>query len=353
MTTRAGQSNKRLRIRPKRLAMTVIVLVLVLTALLLARQKVGTVMLTEQITYRKSLSGNGAFYFYEYAPEFLQGETLNISEKFLNRRLRAETGVLPLKEEAIRRYRERLAEDQTALSDSRLSVGAKSDLEAEIAYLNQMITAKQLMVPRAGLIKLKLDGYESLCRPQGLNALLPGDISADRIDMAAMPGFKIVDNRRFFLAVDLPQTLHARELEYGGRYTVRIDDGLELNAAVERIVSDELNRTLVILSVDSGYEKIQDRRYVKAEIELDEHSAFKVPMSAVFNASGDYYCYIADASGIVCRRKLALLDAIEEEQVFIAAAELPDDENGRPQQTVERWDRIILNPNAVKEGAIY
>lgn len=355
MTEMTRQPNKRHRRRRyiRRLSAIIAVVVLLILAVMLIRRRASTSVISEQITYRKSLHGKGAFFFYEFAPDFLQGETLNISEKFLNRRLRAETGILPLKENALKRYQTLLDEKKKAAEAAEPELSANTEMERELRYLKQVIDAKQILVPKAGLVSLKLDGYESLYRPQSLNALLPGDISFDQTDMVIMPGLKIVDNRKFFLAVDLPQTLHARSLSLGQYCDVQIDDKTSLNGRIERIVSDELNRTLIILSMDAGFDRVRDRRYIDAEIRLEERSAFKLPIDAVVNISGRYYCYILDASGIAHKRRVELLDTIESERVFIVAAHLPKDEKGESERTVERLDRVVLDPGSVKEGAMY
>ncbi|WP_071705558.1 HlyD family efflux transporter periplasmic adaptor subunit [Murdochiella vaginalis] len=295
-----------------------------------------TVTLVQSERVEQSREGRGVFVYYEYAPDVFQHvdwpkETMNTVNTEI--RYRVDTPLFKL-DEALRR---RVESQATRLAGS-----------AEEEYLQKMLKADAVLTPFSCMASFVSDGYESLFTPQSLSLLQPGDLGTENKNQEHA-GLKFLDNRLFYLVLDLPQSVLPLDVKLGEDYTLVTDKDVTLHGKIIRRSDDSLGRSLLIFSLRDGVLRVRGERFSTIRLVLSQAECYRLPESAIFYEGAETFCYVLDKNHVAKKVAIHLMGSDKETgEFFVAGGD--DDAN---EAALHRFDRVILRPQEVKEGGLY
>ncbi len=312
-----------------------------------------TLTITQTIEYREQVSGTGCLFYNEYAPDFLAGVEVKSPAVSSGTRVSVETGILPLDSAAAQRAQQEMTAKQKSLSAQPESVRGKQ--AAQIQYLDRVIQAGQVLAPGSTVVHYALDGYEQLCQPESLSRLLPGDLYRNREaqESSSVPGIKFVDNRLFYLAVDLPRATLARSWKVKEDYVIHLSEDVSLTGRLEFVKTADDNAQILVFSLREGYEKVQDIRFCNAVIERGTKTAFLIPIQSVFYENGKAYCYALSSDDVARKTQLDILDSSLDIRQFVVRAWDAEARAQKEERQLRTFDRVLLNPEGIVEGEMY
>lgn len=296
-----------------------------------------TITLVQSERVEQSREGRGAFIFHEYAPDVFQH--LDWPKDALHGvnteiRYRVDTPLIKL-DESVRR---RLESAATRLAGT-----------AEEEYLKNMLQQDAVLTPFSGIVYPFSDGYESLFTPESLNLLSPGDLGSENASHQEFSGLKFIDNRLFYLALDLPQSVLPMDVRLNEEYTLKTDKNVILHGKLVRRSDDELGRSLLIFSLRDGVLRIRGERFAQIRLVLSEAECYRIPGTAIVREGAETFCYVLDKNHVAKKIPVHLMGAEKKnDEFFVAGGDDNDDE-----AALRRFDRVILRPQNVKEGGLY
>lgn len=299
------------------------------------KAKVQVLAASEELVVRRK--GRGAFLFYDYVPTPLQGQLLEAGKVEDGERRKGGEALGPLSEEEKRELERSLAQEAgTVVGD----------------YYQKMLDQGQALMPFSGLVTTTIDGYEDLLRPDMLEDLSPTDIPFQETGKREKRGLRFIDNRVFYLALDLPRRIHGQDWKIGGEYSLETDQGSRLSGRLESVHSLPSGEELLLFSLHDGLLQVVDQRFCSISLEVSYHKAFRIPISACFAEGSQTYCFIQDKDNLVTKVSLQVLEADLDQGEFLVEAEQKKGEEN-PYPTLSLYDRLILDPKNLEEGDLF
>lgn len=347
------KKNKRVSTRRKTLVLFSVLMLTLFLFVFYRNRRRETLTITHAIEYREQASGTGCLFYNEYAPDFLVGVEVISPAISSGTRVSVETGILPLDSAAAQRAQQELTAKQKSLSAQPESVREKQ--AAQVQYLDRVIQTGQVIAPGSTVVHYSLDGYERLCRPESLFRLLPGDLCQNRAvqEYTSVPGIKFVDNRLFYLAVDLPRATLARSWKVKEDYAIHLNEDVSLTGRLELVKTADNNAQILVFSFREGYEKIKDIRFCGAVIERGMKTAFLIPIQSVFYENGKAYCYALNSDDVARKTQLDILDSSLDIRQFVVRAWSAEARAQKEERQLRTFDRVLLNPVGIVEGEMY
>lgn len=297
--------------------------------------KTITLVQTEHV--EQSREGRAAFIFYEYAPDVfqhidwpkdaLQGIKTEI-------RYRVDTPLLKL-DEPLRR---RLESAATRLAG-----------RPEEEYMQRMLKADAVLTPLSGLVYPFSDGYETLLTPASLNLLQPGDLGTENVAKQEYSGLKFVDNRLFYLALDLPQSVLPLDVQLQEEYILKTDKDVVFRGKLVRRAEDSLGRSLLIFTLRNGVLRARGERFATIRVVLSEADCYRLPSSAIFREGKQNYCFVLDKNHVAKKVPVHLMATEKQKDAYLVVG---GKEKGKD-AGLHRFDRVIIHSEEVKEGGLY
>lgn len=303
-------------------------------------------------TYHKQKTGDGVFVFHEFAPSALQSLDFTEDQVLVEdgERVRVDDRILELDEENRNILSRSLDQLRAKKNQDGLLAIELQAIEMEISYLETILEDGAVLAPHSSIVQFSFDGYEKLYSPYSLAYLAPSDINRNKTLEETKPGIKFVDNRIFYLAVDLSQTVSESDWDLGKTYSLIVNDNAELEGKLQYISSNQKNEEVLIFAIRDGYSLIEDLRFTKVNVVEDKQSGFILPSSSIYEEDGKYYCHIYNEANIVEKVEVNLLDVFLEDEEVVVAYE--DDADPRTRE-LEIYDRLILDPSKTEEGDFY
>lgn len=320
-----------------------------LILLFVQTRKPSTIALMETYSYIHQETGDGLLIFNEYAPDFLKNSNLDQTGLQEGRRIRVDDYISSLDETAADRVREEIKVLQNKLTNPENENISREEVSFKIDYLSKVLERGQVIAPKSSMIKLSLDGYEELYSPATITDLQPGDIQVNEQRTTLTTGIKFIDNRIFYVAVDMTQGIEPRDWSIGSEYELIFDGETTIQGILDQIKTDDLNRQLLIFSARNDISSVLDMRFGKVSVASDPLVSYLLPTSAVYEEDGKYYCHRINEQNIIDKVELVLVDSFIDSEEFVVQPTL----NEYDQESIKLYDRIILDPSPSQIGEIY
>ena len=307
-----------------------------------------TVALMQTYNYIRQTAGKGVLVFYEYAPSFLENfpdQELVVED---GQRVRTDDFIAPLEGTSKEAANRALKSLRALSSRSDLSPLHREKVAYNLAYLEKILDRGQLIAPKSSVVRFQTDGYEDLFSPLMIDQMEPGDVLKNEPGPVRQ-GIKFVDNRLFYLLVDIPQSVHRNDWSVGSRYDLLIDEDTSLEAKLEAVKTDDLNRQLLVFSLRDGFSILDDKRFVSVNVVEEKYTSFILPMTCVYRKGDYYYAQVLDENDVLIEVKLKVLDVFLESGEFVV--ETGSKESDEPELTL--FDRVLLKPDNRKEEESY
>lgn len=342
----------------KRRALRKLVLGLLVMALIIAGGvavwKSGDPGLTELLRthqYEKRISGSGVLVFSEYAPGFLSGVKVEDDNVEAGKRLRVGDELFSLDsadKNLVQAEIERWKREEK-------SGGHRIEARERIDFLERVLKTGRVTAPFSSTVEVTLDGYESLFNPRDLDTWAPGDVPERENATERRPGLKFVDNRLFYLAVDLKPTHLDQgwklDPESDNMYSLLVND-TPVNGRLLRIAKDGSGRTLLIFALRDKFDELRNLRFASVDIIQASEQAFKIPIDSVFQDGDQMFCYVLNADQTAAKTQVHILDINARENVFIVKAVNPAAKEKTPLRQLKVFDRVIRNPEGITDGKL-
>lgn len=289
-----------------------------------------TMLLTDPVPVTETLRGRGAFFFHLYAPSaFYDVEAKDVDVLL---RYRVGSALMPLTSE----YRERLiAWEEEANAD-------------EKDYVSHMLNAGDIVMPFSGMVRIGQDW--ALYSAHALWTLNPGDLGAQAPSTQEKKGLVFVDNRLFYCAFEVPTSTVVLDFTVGERQTLTDDTGNVWQGTVQQVKRDPHGDVLVIMALNDGVNRIQNAGPMDLTLERAVHESYSVPLSALSTEGESVYCYTLDDDQVAHKVPVKITRVeTETASAFITSEAI----EGEEQKALSRYDRLIVSPDHVEEGAVY
>lgn len=211
----------------------------------------------------------------------------------------------------------------------------------------------------SGLISFKIDGYESIYRPQEFE-----NYTYDRIQISnnesegeedkSFNKYKIINNFKWYLAIKVDNIKDMPAYELNNIMYLKVENiDREL---VGKIIAINVtgNKAVFIVEFSSYLHEYYDLRFPKVEIIVKRQDSYLIPTKAIIDNNGEKGVYIKEFNGIVRFRPIEILD--ENGDVTLISR---GDENryinidsDKSVRTISLYDEILLNPKNFIEGEI-
>lgn len=178
--------------------------------------------------------------------------------------------------------------------------------EEEIEYAKKVLEKNMIYTYDSLYIKENLDGYESL-----LSFDDDLDFSQDLYTRAKseLSGFKLVDNRTFYLKTEIPlKETYEDDID---KFYNLVVDGVELTGKLIKVSNSSL-KTNLVFKLTSNFEELMDLRYVDVSIINSRVESVKLPKDAIFEKKGYEGIYIANKEGTITFRPVEVLSTVGE-----------------------------------------
>lgn len=367
----------------------------------LGHPKLYTIM--PQETLQSSEEGEGLFVYYEYAPILFSGEDMSGLDLDTNRRYAAMTALGKLSDDLKVKGKAILSHSEAIKNQENLSLSPKltqsmnrmmflsqglntaedgadyrtdfttvpregnhkypqlgddrpvPDLvengrDWEEAYISACLSSGQVMSGPYGRILLSTDGLEEGVTPAILSGLGPRDIRGKKPGLEQkQDGLTFVEDRVFYLAVDLGRSVGERDFEVGDRVPLKVDGLFDLEGQLDRKVESKEGDVLYIFSLQNGYSKIAGKRYCSVSLLERQQDVFFLPFETVAtDESGKSYCYRLDRTNSAEKVHVKIVE--KKDEGFYVSAEAPEDPKA---PRLSAYDQILYNPKEIQEGKNY
>lgn len=368
---------------------------------LFGHTKVYTVMPQESL--RSVEEGEGLFVFYQYAPLLYSGEDMSGLDVDLNQRypdltplgklpdaLRKKGKEILAHRETLRSKGDQLVSDQFHHEEERIpllpsAIGEEGDRkkyttsfsateregnhqypllgddrpvadlnekgrEWEEDYIIKCLSSGNILTSPYGRVVLSTDGLEEFITPSILSALGPGDVRGKKLGLPQRQnGLSFVEDRIFYLAVDLGQSVGQRDFEIGQGLPITIDGSIELEGRLDRKVESKEGESLYIFSIRDGFSRISSKRYCSVSLLKGQEDAFLLPIDTVASdESGQSYCYRLDRTHSAEKVPVTILEK-KDNHLYVSAKAPEDPKLPR----LSAYDQILYHPTKIQEGKNY
>lgn len=324
-------------------------LIAVLLLLFIQTRKPQTFTIMETYSYIHQEIGDGLTVFNEYAPNFLKGlntESLGMRE---GQRMRVDDYISNLDDDMFLNIQEDLSVYRSKLQELDNSPLELEELDFRIDYLEKVLDKGQVLVPKSSIVSFTLDGYEELYSPLYLDSIQPGDLHVNDLASSPLSGIKFIDNRIYYVMVDLPQSVEIREWSLGSEYELIYDGESSIRAILNQVKTDDLNRQLLLFTARDDIFKVLDKRFGKISIASQPIESYLLPTSAIYEEGGIYYCHRVNENNVIEKVEISLVDSFIESKEFVVQATV----NEEGIESIKLYDRIIVDPSASQIGEIY
>ena len=208
-----------------------------------------------------------------------------------------------------------------------------------------------IRMDHAGIFVPYLDGYEDIYT---ITNMLDYDFRDVLVGVEGNStgkfyyGYKIVNNLEYYLDLGLCDEDALDEKAVGKRVTVAIGD-VKIRGVIYDLKKDSGGIRVTIRFMD-GYNLIADKRFVSGELIDFSAPAFRIPRSALMGSDEAYGVMIVDNNETVSFRKVEILGESDGDVLIYAPKKglLENEDEFVP--TVRLYDRVLENPERVKEG---
>lgn len=217
----------------------------------------------------------------------------------------------------------------------------------ETKYLQKVLSGGYILAGPYGRVIKSLDGFENLISPQLLLTILPGDIERGNFKNNKLKGLKFVEDRHFYMVMDLDDPKNSGNFKQGKNYEVELENGNKIEGVIDLIRSDKDGGKLFIFSIRTGYDKVRDKRFQDVKLYGPSVSAFRLPMACLDNDGDKSYCYKLNYKNKAQRVNVDLLK-VEDKYALV---KVPEEDKKKGDLT--SYDRVLFKPQSVKEGQMY
>lgn len=337
--------------------------------------------------------GQGLFVFYEYAPKAFRGLDFSKADFDENKRYRPDSVLMSITDKirsSATKYlkisankmeaekdgknesetdnkddslKERVDKFRTSFStkgtdtphkfplfgDNKAVINLNEDGRRwEIAYINRVLGTSSLLSGPYGRVIKSLDGFESLISPEMLFTLIPTDLEGGSFESNKLKGLKFVEDRLFYLAVDLEESKSSIKFKQGLNYDLELENSEKIEGKLDLIKTDDQARNMFIFSIRNGYDKVKNKRFQKIKIYGPTINAFRIPLECLANDGNMSYCYKLNYKNIAQRVNLDIIK-IDDNTALVNNIDEKDKSLGK----LSSYDRILYKPESVKEGQMY
>lgn len=169
----------------------------------------------------------------------------------------------------------------------------KSLIQKRSDYENKLNSGSEYMKANiSGMVSYKVDGLESVLTPDSINNITEKflndlNIKTGQIVSANNESGKIVNNYYCYIASVVSEE-RAENLEEGKSVKLRITNGDEISAKVEKIKKDG-NKKIVVFKISKDVEELIEYRKINFDIIYWSYSGLKVPNSTLLEENGLKY----------------------------------------------------------------
>lgn len=351
LNTQNMQKTKKSKLRRVLFILCILACVFVLSFLVWKKINNKTVVLSNRYDYVPQYQGKGILTFYELVPDFKLDDSKN-REDYNNKRYRVDDAIFTLSDKECLSVKSAL-EKYTNLSSTYDKTGMDFKLvNQKISYLQKIVDSKQLIMPFSGRVQLSVDGYEEIFTPESLSNMSPDDFSFNS-DSEKLFGIKFVENKIFYLTVQLPQSFYNRDFSVDSYYSLKINENIDTNGKLVQIKNNDKNETLLTFEMRVDYDKLHEFRFVDVQVLLDMEQVFFIPLDAIFEEADEFYVYVVNSDNIIQKVKIQFIGYMfdRHEAVVIDTSKYPE-ENGSTRY-LKKFDNIIINAEEFKEGDKY
>lgn len=208
-----------------------------------------------------------------------------------------------------------------------------------------------IRMDRAGIFVPYLDGYEDIYT---ITNMLDYDFRDVLVGVEGNAtgkfyyGYKIVNNLEYYLDLGMSDENALDESSIGKRMTIAIGD-IQIRGVIYDLKKDAGGIRVTMRFMD-GYDLIAGKRFVSGDLIDFSSPAYRIPRSALIESDQDYGVKIVDNNEIVSFRKVEILGESGSDLLIYAPKKglLQNGDEWIP--TVRLYDRVLLNPERVKEG---
>ncbi len=217
----------------------------------------------------------------------------------------------------------------------------------ETKYLQRVLSGGYVLSGPYGRVIKSLDGFENLISPPLLLSIMPGEIERGKFTNNKLKGLKFVEDRHFYLVMDLEDAKSSENFKQGRNYEIELEDGNKIEGVIDLIRSDKEGGKLFIFSIRTGYEKVKDKRFQDVKLYGPSVNAFRLPMDCLANDGEKSYCYKLNFKNRAQRVNVNLVK-VEDNYALV---QVPEEE--KKNGDLSSYDRVLFNPQSVKEGQMY
>lgn len=217
-------------------------------------------------------------------------------------------------------------------------------------YIESCLSSGQVLSSPYGRIILSTDGLEEWITPSILSALGPGDVRKKALGLPKrQEGLTFVEDRIFYLVVDLGQSVGERDFQPGQGVSLQIDGSIDLEGRLDRMVESKEGEALYIFSLRQGFSKISGKRYCSVKLLEDQEDAFLLPINTVASdEKGQSYCFRLDRTNSAQRVPVKILE--KKGDYLYVSAKAPEDPK---LPRLSAYDQVLYKPAAIQEGKNY
>ncbi len=213
----------------------------------------------------------------------------------------------------------------------------------------------------SGVVSYTIDGYETQLTtdslgsltPEYLDRLIEGNMQRQAATgkiQAGSPAAKIIKGTDTYLAASIPKQ-EAMDFEEGKNIKLRVNDiGLETNGAIEKVITSDSDRAVVVITISRGTELLSTSRVVNIDFISTIEEGLKVPLKSLRNISedGSRGTIMLNKYNIAVLRNVDIVCSDEE----YAIIRTPEEDYGKSGKAINLYDTYIMNPDRLEEGDI-
>lgn len=220
--------------------------------------------------------------------------------------------------------------------------------------------------PKGGLISYYFDGLENRYTLDGIESLNINDVKKLDYELVNQvnsyiqqgdPIFKIVDNYKWYLAVELDR--NSADLIRDNKYLkIRLKKIDKTFYGTITSLNNYGEKSLLVLMVDRYlYEYLNDR-YINIDLILKEYSGLKITKESMTEYDGNIGVFVSDANKVVKFRPVSVIGENSNYAIVDEGEKVNIGSRGRMgineklYYTIKTYDSIIENPDNIYDGQI-
>lgn len=300
--------------------------------------------------YQKIEKGQGAAVFYEFEPSFFRRKDWSKDSYQLGDRYRKDTVLFSLnasETKALNQYNARL---KKLLNKKETNPVSRLQANQETEYYDQVLTRKEVFMPFSGLVSGHVDGFESLYAPE-LIGQLKAKSWINSVKMDSDPGLKFIDNRLYYILLQLPPSKKNKEWRLGETYPIQLGKK-EIQAELDRVVQETDRGTLLIFTSKEGFSYWDKSRFQPLSLVVKDYMTYRLPRNSIFKEEGIYYCYVMGSDFRAKKAQVYPLAYDRPKKEFILDGRENIQEEDPNAYSIKALDQVVLDPDEIEEGDI-